>query len=100
MIDGEFGFLKVAQRYGLPKSTVQDRVNKFRSSGDLVASTSKGFGRLKRVFTPSAEQGPVDHVLEMETRLFGLAYRRRLAFECAETNNFSTKIKLAGEIGW
>lgn len=42
---GIFGYLKASQVYGVPKSTLQDRVNKYRQNNDLTLSTQKGLDR-------------------------------------------------------
>lgn len=91
VFDRGMGYYKVAQTYQVPKSTLQDRVNKFRQNNDLVASTCKGLGRLKPVFTNSQEQSLANHMLLMEQRLFGLTYKNlhRLAFQLAEANNIN-----------
>lgn len=103
VFNGTMGYFKAAYTYQVPKSTLQDRVNKFRQNGDLDSSTRKGLGRFKPIFSTSQEQSLVKHVLIMERRLFGLTYKdlRRLAFQFAEANNidhsFNRTSKLAGE---
>lgn len=103
VVEGSMGYLKAAETYQVPKSTLQDRVNKYRRNNDLTLSTLKSLGRFKPVFSSSEEKSLVSHVLNMESRLFGISYKdlRSLAFELAESNkiahNFNKTEKLAGE---
>lgn len=75
------GYMKASNTYNIPKSTLQDRVRKYRQNGDLDMSVKKGLGRFKPVFSPSQEQNLVDHILTLEQRMFGLTYNdlRQLA---------------------
>lgn len=101
--DGTMGYMKAAVTFNVPKSTLQDRVNKFRQTNDLISSTSKGLGRFKPIFSSEQEHCLVEHVLLMEKRLFGLTYKdlRGLAFQFAEANKiehtFNRASKIAGE---
>ncbi|XP_047022728.1 MFS-type transporter clz9-like [Helicoverpa zea] len=103
VFDGTMGYLKASKTFEVPKSTLQDRVNRFRQNNDLDCSTRKGLGRFKPIFSISQEQSLVEHVLIMERRLFGLTYKdlRRLAYQFAESNSidhcFNKDYKLAGE---
>lgn len=101
--DGTMGYLKAAETYEVPKSTLERRVKKFRQNKDLNSSTCKGLGRYKRTFSNSEEKRLTEDLLFMESRLYFLTYEdvRRLAFQHAEANNidhpFDRKSKLAGK---
>lgn len=101
--NGSMGYMKAAEIFNVPKSTLQDRVKKFRQTNDIILSTSKGLGRFKPIFSSEEELCLVEHVLLMEKRLFGLTYKelRGLAFQFAEANKiehtFNRASKLAGE---
>ena len=93
--------LKAAQTHEVPKSTLQDRVAKYRKNSDLILSSSKRLGRFKPIFSSVHERTLVEHILAMESRLFGVTYKgpRRPAFRLANkiSHTFNQTEKLTGE---
>lgn len=106
VLSGTMGYLKAANMYSVPHSTLQDRVKKARTQNlDSVQASTKSLGRFKNVFSADQESEIVEHVLTMEQRLFGLTLNdlRSLAFKLAVTNNiphrFNIEKEKAGK-GW
>uniref|UniRef100_A0A146KT86 Tigger transposable element-derived protein 6 n=1 Tax=Lygus hesperus TaxID=30085 RepID=A0A146KT86_LYGHE len=105
VLDNEMGYLKASRTYGVPQSTLEDRVRKIRK-GEVSpnkGSQKKGLGRHHPVFSKTQEEELVKYILVMEERLFGLTLTdvRRLAFELAERNgiphSFNHAKKRAGK---
>ncbi|KAK9730991.1 Tc5 transposase DNA-binding domain [Popillia japonica] len=88
VMEGGMGYLKASRAFGIPQSTLEDRVKKVRSGKSVEDASQKGLGRCQPVFSAALEDELVSHVLTLENRLFGLTLTdlRALAFELAENN--------------
>lgn len=89
------GFKLAARTFNVPKTTLRRRLAKQDSSkGDL--------GGRKAIFSKAIEEEIANHIIDMETRFFGLTSKdlRRMVFEVAEKNQiqhgFNREKKLAG----
>lgn len=106
VLDGTMGFQKAAKLYGVPKTTLERKVNKAKMNkfSPQVAAAKK-LGRYETVFTLDQEKDLVEHVLHLEERLFGITLTdlRILAYDLAVKNNithsFNNDKKMAGK-GW
>lgn len=102
ILEGRMGYLKAANTYNVPKTSLEDRVKKIRKGSSKDVVFKKCPVEKKCVFTDEMENMLVDHIKTMESRLFGLTKTdlRRLAFQLAERNNlshpFNKEIGLAG----
>ncbi|KAG8228369.1 hypothetical protein J437_LFUL008218 [Ladona fulva] len=73
------------------------------SKNVAAVSVNKVLGNYKPVFNQAQEEELVNHILEMETRFYGITLRdvRSLAFQLAEKNGiphpFNSELGLAGE---
>ncbi|XP_022166412.1 tigger transposable element-derived protein 6-like [Myzus persicae] len=79
-------------RYEVPRSTLQDRVNKVKKGKLNVQQCGlKALGHYQKVFSIEQENVLVQYLKDMESRLFGLTQNhfRKLAFELAERNNIA-----------
>ncbi|XP_043203652.1 uncharacterized protein LOC122371411 [Amphibalanus amphitrite] len=88
--------------FNVPRTTLRRRL-KVAANGDVDQAAKKGLGRFKSVFTAEQEKDLMDHLLHLESMMFGLSLRdlQKLAFEFAERNNidhpFCKQSKLAGQ---
>lgn len=106
VLDGTMGFQKAAKLDGVPKTTLERKVNKAKMNkfSPQVAAAEK-LGRYETVFTLDQEKDLVEHVLHLEERLFGITLTdlRILAYDLAVKNNithsFNNDKKMAGK-GW
>jgi len=80
---GQMGTLKAAKQFGVPRTTVQ-RLAKQESS-----EVKKRLGSRKPVFSAHMEVELVEHIKEMDRRLFGFTASelQKLAYQYAEVNN-------------
>jgi len=80
---GQMGTLKAAKQFGVPRTTVQ-RLAK-QESGEV----KRCLGSRKPVFSAHMELELVQHIKEMDRRLFGFTASelRKLAYQYAEVNN-------------
>jgi len=96
---GEMGWLRAAKEFGVPQATLRRRA---RNKNKFVNSVSRGLGRFRPSLDCVMETDLVDHVLKLESRLFGITCvdLRKLAFEIAEANgvehNFNQDKRMAG----
>lgn len=103
-VTGIMGSKKASKTFGVPQTTLERRVAKFRANPDSAARKG-GMGNFKSVFTPEQEQELVCHIKHMEERLFGLTSSdiRHLAYQLAAANKikntFNKRLGMAGE-GW
>ncbi|XP_069681190.1 uncharacterized protein [Periplaneta americana] len=103
VLDKTMGYKKASKSFGVPQTTLEARVKKARSGMSLEDATKKGLGRYESVFNQEQEKELTEHILLMESRLFGLTIDevRSLAFELAEKNNlahsFNRTKKMAGK---
>ncbi|KAG8237724.1 hypothetical protein J437_LFUL017026 [Ladona fulva] len=93
--------VKTASRnFGVPRMSLKRRVT---SKNVAPVSVNKVLGNYKPVFNQAQEEELVNHILEMETRFYGITLRdvRSLAFQLAEKNGiphpFNFELGLAGE---
>ena len=82
---GGCGFLKAAERYNVPKSTLERRV---KGKNKIAKGAVRMMGNRKAVLTTEFEKALKDYILSMEEALFGLTYLdvRKMAFELAKRN--------------
>eukprot|EP00116_Pleurobrachia_bachei_P003044 sb/3463306/ len=85
---GQHGYLAAANKYGVPRSTLERRV---KDRNKIATGTKKMLGNSLSVLPPDLELKLVDYVKTMEERLFGLTANdlRRLAYQLAERNNLT-----------
>lgn len=96
----EFGMpvKRAATQHGVPRRTLMNYLKHPDRNIDAC-----GLGGFDPVFSPQQEDELVQHILNMEQRLFGLTTRdiRSLAFQLAVKNGikhpFNTESQLAGE---
>ncbi|XP_065684444.1 uncharacterized protein LOC136096852 [Hydra vulgaris] len=102
VINGEHGYKKAAAMYGVPQTTLERRVAKFKKNPDIEDACKKTLGAFRTIFTLEEEAELVQYVQQMEKMLFGLtSYElRKLAFELAEKNKkahkFNKELGVAG----
>jgi hypothetical protein len=95
---GEMGTLKASKQFSVPRTTLQRALKT-----DGQSSSKKPLGSRKTIFSPEMEAELVQHIKEMENRLFGFTPLdlRRVAFQFAEANDlqhpFSMEDKAAGK---
>lgn len=103
VVAGRMTFMVASTFFNVPKSTLQDRVNKARQGQTPEEVSKKGMGRYLTVFSPQQEKELVEHILLLENRLFGLSLSdlRYLAYELANRNKinhtFNNENKMAGK---
>lgn len=105
VMSGTMGYMKASKLFNVPQSTLEDRVRKAKKDqlSPTEASAKGGMGPCKTVFSERQEQELVDHILMLESRLFGLTLTevRILAYELATKNNlkhmFNGELKMAGK---
>lgn len=104
VLEGRMGYLKASKQFGVPRTTVEARVNKIKKGKlERKYSAKKGLGRHRPVFSEAQEEELVKHILYMESRLFGftLSDLRSLAYQLAERNGlahqFNKDKKMAGK---
>ena len=94
VLEGRMGYLKASKEYEVPRTTIEARVKKIKQGVlNREDSAKKGLGRHKPVFSPAQEEELVEHILSMESRLFGstLDALRGLAFELADRNGLPNR---------
>lgn len=104
VMSGRMGYKKASKAFNVPQSTLEDRIRKARTK-DLTPAqaATKGMGSCTTVFSKDQEEELVNHILMMESRLFGLTLTdfRKLAYELAVKNKlkhkFSNELKIAGK---
>lgn len=95
----EMGWLAASKQFDVPQATLRRRA---QNKNKIVKGVDKGLGRFAPVLTDSMEADLANHILLLESRLFGLTtYElRKLAFEIAEANHvnhsFNREKKIAG----
>ena len=97
--NGDMGLNAVERTYGISKSTIKRHLN---SSNAYANDDTRYFGH-PNVFSAEMEALLEEHVLMLDSRLFGLSAMelRRMAYDLAEENNlphkFNNTKKLAGK---
>lgn len=124
VLAGRMGYLRASKLFNVPQTTLENRVKKAKGGLSAEEASKKGIlsfiglafvyfiqillctdvlGSYKPVFTEEQENELVEHILQMEGRLFGLTLTdlRTLAFELAERNNikhnFNSEKRMAGK---
>lgn len=80
---GQMGWMLASNTFKVPKTTLRRRVTKNKGN-------KKGYlGGFKVTFSPDLEAELASHVLELETRFFGMTRNelRKLVFELAQKHN-------------
>jgi hypothetical protein len=96
----ELSIREAADQYNVPKSTLARRAG---NKNKIAVGSKKHFGRFVTDLTPEFEQELKCHILDMESRFFGLTCQevRKLAFQLAEQNNvqhrFNPDNQMAGK---
>lgn len=89
-----------ARNFGVPLMSLKRRC---KGSNKLAVNELKKLGSKTPVFTEAQEEELVAHILDMESRMYGLTTKdvRSIAYELAVKNNikhpFSVRTKLAGK---
>lgn len=97
--NGEMGWLRASKAFNVPFTTLRRRAS---NANKRVKNNSTGLGRFFTTFTPEQEKSIVDHLKQMEQRLFGITCKelRSLIYEWAEINKiphrFNKNEKRAG----
>lgn len=98
----EMGWLKASKTFNVPTATLRRRgLNKNK----IAKEVNKYLGSIKSTLSMEVEQAIVNHILDLESRFFGLSTIdvRKLAFEIAEKmkikHTFNKNLKMAGK-GW
>ena len=100
VLRGEMGWLMASKEFSVPQATLRRRA---RNKNKYVNANAKGLGRFRRCLDEKLESDMVQHILNLEARLFGMTCVevRKLAFEMAEANgikhNFNTEKRIAGK---
>jgi hypothetical protein len=78
----ETGWLLASKTFNVPQATLQRRA---RDKNKFVHNVAKGLGRFRQCLDDSIENDLVNHVLELESQLFGVTCLelRKLAFQIA-----------------
>lgn len=93
--NNEMGWLKASKIFNVPQATLRRRFK--------AGNSKKKLGRFENTFSPELEKQLVDHILMLESRLFGLTTVdvKKLAYDLAEKlkikHRFSQK---KGKAGW
>jgi DDE superfamily endonuclease/helix-turn-helix, Psq domain len=96
----EMGWLLASKEFNVPQATLRRRA---RNKNKYVNATAKGLGRFRPSLDTDMERDLVQHLLEMESRLFGMncIELRKLAFDIAQSNgtdnNFNVQKRIAGK---
>ncbi|KAJ3655638.1 hypothetical protein Zmor_014759 [Zophobas morio] len=93
------GWLKATKMYNVPFGTLRRRVNNMNKR---VKGTQKGMGTSTTI-PLEAEQEIVNHILDLESRLFGVTALelRQLAFKIATERGYSHKFNTEKQLaGW
>lgn len=97
----KMGWLKASRQFDVPQATLRRRC---QDKNKLCNGTIKKLGQ-GTVFSVEIEKKIVSHILNLESKLFGLSIKevQKLAFELAEeagiTHNFN-KIKKEAGLDW
>lgn len=102
VLEGRMGYRKASASFGVPQSTLEDRVRKARQENlSAECAAEKRLGRFHTIFSEAQEREIVKHVLFLEERLFGLTLHdlREFAFELAKKKRYSTYFQQRKENG-
>ncbi|KAF2896389.1 hypothetical protein ILUMI_09786 [Ignelater luminosus] len=72
MLDEKIGYYKESTRFNVPQTTLENRMEKVKSGMSVEEASRKGgLGRYKPVIICNEEKELVNHVLFLESRVFG-----------------------------
>ncbi|XP_046674733.1 uncharacterized protein LOC124363528 [Homalodisca vitripennis] len=97
--NGDMGLNECCRQYGVPKLTL---LHHLKGTNVKANEETKSFGR-GSVLPPTVEKELVDHILKLETLMFGLTINDvlRLAYQIVEKNqishNFNKETQMAGK---
>ncbi|KAG8318719.1 hypothetical protein J6590_107260 [Homalodisca vitripennis] len=85
--NGDMGLNECFRQYGVPKPTL---LRHLKGTNVKANEETKAFGR-GSVLPPTVEKELVDHILKLETLMFGLTINdvRRLAYQIVQKNQIS-----------
>lgn len=98
--NGEMGWQRAANLYGVPQATLRRRA---QNKNKIFNGTEKGLGRFQPTFDKKLERELVEHLKLLESRLFGLTMTevRELAFQIAEKNGVEHRFNKDKQMaGW
>lgn len=73
VLDGKMGYRRASKAFNIPQTTLERKVKEAREKGlSSAAAAEKKLGRYKTVFSEAQEEELVQHILNLEERLFGL----------------------------
>lgn len=89
---GRMGWLKAAKLFNVPQATLRRRANDVNKRAKGCA---KVLGRFSTTFNEAEEKEFVEHILLLESRLFGITTNeiKQLAFEFATKNGIPNRFK-------
>lgn len=89
---GQMGWLKAAKLFNVPQATLRRRANDINKRAKGCA---KILGRFSTTFSEDEERDFVEHILLLESRLFGITTTeiKKLAFEFATKNGIPNRFK-------
>ncbi|KAG5897382.1 hypothetical protein JTB14_022089 [Gonioctena quinquepunctata] len=103
VIESNSGCKTDADQFGVPRATLQRRIEKYRQTRNIQFASPKEMGHYKTVSSNEQELELVKYIQDMEARLFGLspADLRIPAYQLAQRNNlpyhFNGVTEMAGE---
>lgn len=101
VLDNELAIRDAAKRYGVPKSTLADKVKHLKNNEETQLIPS--LGRYRCTFPANYEQELVNHMRDLDSRLMPLTKKEflKLAFDVAERlkipHRFNREKKTAGK---
>lgn len=93
VVNNRMGCKRAAESFGLPQTTLERKVKKFKSLNLVPIPTEykcrEQLGPISKVFSDEEEKELVSYIKLMENQLFGLTTNdlRKLAYQLAEKNN-------------
>lgn len=101
VLDNDLSIREAAKRYGVPKSTLADKIKHLKTNGEIQLIPS--LGRYHCTFPANYEQQLVNHMRDLDNRLMPLTRKEflKLAFDLAERlkipHRFNREKKTAGK---
>lgn len=89
---GQMGWLKAAKLFNVPQATLRRRANDVNKR---AKGSAKVLGRFSTTFSEDEEKDFVEHILLLESRLFGITTTdiKKLAYEFATRNSIPNRFK-------
>lgn len=87
---GQMGWLRAAKLFNVPQATLRRRANDVNKRAKVCV---KVLGRFSTTFSEGEERDFVEHILLLESRLFGITTTdiKKLAFEFATKNHIPNR---------